>query len=73
MKIASHHDKQLTPSESWDQDVFFEPGFGVSSNSNCQAKKFTTLWHTFQGKQLDRFKYTKKKNQLNGNELWQSQ
>ena len=31
--ISSHKpvfcpDKQLTPSESWDQDGFFEPGFG---------------------------------------------
>ena len=28
MKMTNHHDKQLTPSESWDQDGFFEPGFG---------------------------------------------
>ena len=28
MKITNHHDKQLTPSESWDQDGFFEPGYG---------------------------------------------
>ena len=28
MKIINHHDKQLTPSESWDQDGFFEPGYG---------------------------------------------
>ena len=28
MKIANHYDKQLTPSESWDQDGFFEPRFG---------------------------------------------
>ena len=32
MKIANHYDKQLTPSESWDQDGFFEPGFRESSN-----------------------------------------
>jgi hypothetical protein len=28
MKMTNHHDKQLTPSESWDQDGFFEHGFG---------------------------------------------
>ena len=35
MKIANQYNKQLTPSESldWDDD-FFEPWFGVSSNSN---------------------------------------
>ena len=28
MKMTNHHDKQLTPSESWDKDGFFEHGFG---------------------------------------------
>ena len=28
LEMTNHHDKQLTPSESWDQDGFFEPGFG---------------------------------------------
>ena len=28
MKMTNHHDKQLTLSERWDQDGFFEPGFG---------------------------------------------
>ena len=28
MKMTNHHDKQLTPSQSWDQDGFFETGFG---------------------------------------------
>ena len=54
IKIANHYDKQLTPSESWDQDGFFEPGFGVSSNSNHRARIFTTLWHSNQGEYLDR-------------------
>ena len=54
MKMINHHDKQLTPSESWDQDGFFEPGFGVSSNSNHRARIFTTPWHSNQGEYLDR-------------------
>ena len=53
MKIASHQDKQLTPSKSWDQDGFFEPEFGVSSNSNYRAIIFTTLWPQNQGERLD--------------------
>ena len=28
MKIANHYDKQLSPSESRDQDVFFSMGLG---------------------------------------------
>ena len=28
MKMTNHHDKQLTSSKSWDQDGFFEPGYG---------------------------------------------
>ena len=43
MKIANHHEKQLTPSESWEQDGFFEAGLGLLYNSNCKAKLFTTL------------------------------
>ena len=43
MKIANHHDKQLTLSESWDQDGLFEPGFGVSSNSNCAANFYNAV------------------------------
>ena len=27
MKMTNHHDKQITPPESWDQDDCFEPGF----------------------------------------------
>ena len=54
MKIANHYDKQLTPSESWDQDGFFEPGFGVSSNSDHRGRIFTTPWHSNQGEYLDR-------------------
>ena len=54
MKIANHYDKQLTPSESWDQDGFVEPGLGVSSNSNHRARIFTTPWHSNQGEYLDR-------------------
>ena len=54
MKMINHHDKQLTPSESWDQDGFFEPGFGVSSHSNHWARSFTTLWPPNQGEHLDR-------------------
>ena len=57
MKITNHHDKQLTPSESWDQDGFFEPGFGVSSHSNHWAKNFTMLWPTNQGEHLERLIY----------------
>ena len=57
MKMINHHDKQLTPSESWDQDGFFEPGFGVSSNSNHEARIFTTLWPPNQGEHLDRLIY----------------
>ena len=29
VKIAKHHNKQLTPLESRDQDKFVEPGFWV--------------------------------------------
>ena len=54
MKMINHHDKQLTPSESWDQDGFSEPGFGVSSHSNHRARIFTTLWPPNQGEHLDR-------------------
>ena len=57
MKIANHYDKQLTPSKSWDQDNFFEPGFGVSSNSNHRARIFTTPWHSNQGEYLDSLIY----------------
>ena len=28
MKMINYHDKQPTPSESWDQDVFFTLGLG---------------------------------------------
>ena len=28
MEISNHHDEQLTPSESWDQDGFFSLGLG---------------------------------------------
>ena len=28
MKMTNHHNKQLISLESWDQDGFFEPGFG---------------------------------------------
>ena len=28
IKIWNHNDKQLTPSESWDQDIFFSLGLG---------------------------------------------
>ena len=45
MKMIDNDDKQLTPSESWDQGVFFEPGLGVS-NSNHRARIFTTPWHS---------------------------
>ena len=58
MKIANHYDKQLTPSESWDQDVFFEPGFGLTSNSNHRARICTTPWHSNQVEYLDRLVYT---------------
>ena len=54
MKMINHHDKQLTTSESLDQDGFSEPRFGVSSNSNHEARLFTTLWHSNQGENLDR-------------------
>ena len=54
MKIANHDDKQLTPLKSWDQGVLFKPGFGVSSNSNCEATIFETLWHPNQGEDMDR-------------------
>ena len=57
MKKANHHDKQLTPSESWDQDGYFEPGFEVSSNLNREAQIFTTLWHPNQGEHLERLIY----------------
>ena len=46
MKMTNLHDKQPTPSKSWDQDAFFEPGFGVSSNSNHRARILTTPWHS---------------------------
>ena len=59
MKMINHHDKQLTPSESWDQDGFFEPGFGVSSHSNHWARIFTTLWPPNQGEHLDRLIYAR--------------
>ena len=59
LEMTNHHDKQLTPSESWDQDGFFEPGFGVSSYSNHWARLFTTLWPPNQGEHLDRLIYTK--------------
>ena len=29
MKMTNHHDKQLTPSESWDQDGFLSLGMGI--------------------------------------------
>ena len=29
MKMINHHDKQLTPSESWDQDVFLAWIWGI--------------------------------------------
>ena len=54
MKIGNQDDKQVTPSESWDQDGFVEPWFGVSSNSNHEASIFTTLWPPNQGEYLDR-------------------
>ena len=28
IKMANHHDKQITPSKSWDQDGFFSLGLG---------------------------------------------
>ena len=31
MKMINHHDKQLTPSESWDQDGFFSLGLGITN------------------------------------------
>ena len=54
MKMINHHDKLLTRSESWDQDVFFEPGFGVSSHSNHRAGIFTMLWPPTQSEHLNR-------------------
>ena len=54
MKIGNHQDQQFTPSMSWDQDGFFEPGFEKSSNSNHRARIFTTMWHSNQGEYLDR-------------------
>ena len=45
MKIANHHDEQLTPLESWDQDGFVEPGFGVTSNSNHEARILQHFGH----------------------------
>ena len=40
MKIANHSDKPIRPSESWDQNSFLKPGFGISSNSNHRARIF---------------------------------
>ena len=54
MKIASHHGKQLTPSESLDQYVFFLPWFMVSSKSNLQARVLSTLSDQNQSEHLDR-------------------
>ena len=54
MKIENHHHKQLTPLESWDKGSLVEPGFGVSSNSNNEARILTTVWPTNQGEHLDR-------------------
>ena len=45
MKMINHHDKQLTPSESWDRDRFFEPGFGVSSLLNHWARILQRCGH----------------------------
>ena len=54
LNIANRYDKQLTLSESWDWDRFFQPGFEVSSNSNHRALIFTTSWHSNQGEYFDR-------------------
>ena len=40
MKKANHNEKQLTLSESYDQDNFVKPGFWVLSNSNHEAILF---------------------------------
>ena len=57
MKILGHHDKQLTRSESWYQDGFFEPGFGVLTHSNHWARICTTLGPANQGEHLARLLY----------------
>ena len=57
IKIINHHEKQITPSESWDQDSFFKPGFRVSSHSNHWARIFTTLWPPNHGEHLDSLFY----------------
>ena len=54
MKIGNHHDKKITSSKSWDSDSFFEPGFGVPSNSNHRARICTTLWPPNPGEHLGR-------------------
>ena len=54
VKIANHHDKQLTPLEICDQDGFFEPWFWVSSYSNYEAIMCRTLWVPNQVEHLDR-------------------
>ena len=57
MKIANQHDKHFTQPKSWDQDSFFEPGFGISSNSNHRARTFATPWHSNQCEYLDSLVY----------------
>ena len=56
IKMTKHHDKQLTPPESWDQYVFLALVW-VSSTSNHWARIFTTLWPPNQGEHLDRLIY----------------
>ena len=52
MKVANHHDNQLT--QSWDQEGFYEPWFGVLSNSKYETRIFTTLWPPYHGEYSDR-------------------
>ena len=54
MKMLGHHDKQLTPSESWYRDGFFKTEFGVLTQSNHWARICTTLGPTNQVEHLVR-------------------
>ena len=52
IKMTNHHDKQLTPPESWDQYGFFEPGFGYHQRQiigleflqRCGHKNRVSTW-----------------------------
>ena len=57
MKIINHHDKQLTPSESTDQEGFLSLGLGYHHIQFIGLEFFTTLWPPNQGEHLDRLIY----------------